>query len=62
MRVGDIVTEPLRSRLLRGRRDVPADRSRRLAEVLDAVGLPRTAARRYPHEFSGGQRQRIARY
>jgi peptide/nickel transport system ATP-binding protein len=24
-----------------------------------AVGLPRTALRRYPHEFSGGQRQRL---
>jgi oligopeptide/dipeptide ABC transporter ATP-binding protein len=26
---------------------------------LDAVGLPRRAGERYPHEFSGGQRQRI---
>ncbi|WP_084789490.1 ABC transporter ATP-binding protein [Saccharomonospora iraqiensis] len=31
----------------------------RLVELLDAVGLPRTALRKYPHEFSGGQRQRI---
>jgi peptide/nickel transport system ATP-binding protein len=60
MRVGDIITEPLRSRLLRGRDDVPTDHRRRLVEVLDAVGLPANAARRYPHEFSGGQRQRIA--
>jgi peptide/nickel transport system ATP-binding protein len=35
-------------------------RQQRLHELLDAVGLPRTAAGRYPHEFSGGQRQRIA--
>lgn len=60
MRVADIVTEPLRSRTLRRGGQVPADRNRRLAEVLDAVGLPQSAARRYPHEFSGGQRQRIA--
>jgi peptide/nickel transport system ATP-binding protein len=60
MRVGDIVTEPLRSRLLRRAGGEPLDRRRRLAEVLDAVGLPQSAARRYPHEFSGGQRQRIA--
>jgi peptide/nickel transport system ATP-binding protein len=60
MRVADIITEPLRSRLLRGRSDVPADSRARLAEMLDAVGLPQSAARRYPHEFSGGQRQRIA--
>ncbi|MBA3528169.1 MAG: ABC transporter ATP-binding protein [Propionibacteriaceae bacterium] len=60
MRVAEIVTEPLRSRLLRGRDDVPTNTRQRLAEVLDAVGLSLSAARRYPHEFSGGQRQRIA--
>lgn len=32
---------------------------RRLVELMDMVGLPRTALGRYPHEFSGGQRQRI---
>jgi len=31
----------------------------RLRGLLDAVGLPAAALRRYPHEFSGGQRQRI---
>ncbi len=60
MRVGDIVTEPLRSRLLRGRADVPRDHRARLAEVLAAVDLPAGTAARFPHELSGGQRQRVA--
>ncbi len=37
-----------------------AERERRAARLLDQVGLPADAVRRYPHEFSGGQRQRIA--
>jgi oligopeptide/dipeptide ABC transporter ATP-binding protein len=36
-----------------------ADRWKRAAETIDLVRLPRSAMRRYPHEFSGGQRQRI---
>ncbi len=36
------------------------DRERRVAELLEQVGISPGAARRYPHEFSGGQRQRIA--
>jgi ABC-type glutathione transport system ATPase component len=54
MRVDDTILEPLR--VLRIGGDHPA----RVRELLDAVGLPRASARRYPHEFSGGQRQRIA--
>jgi peptide/nickel transport system ATP-binding protein len=37
-----------------------AERRRRVAAVLEQVGLSACDARRYPHEFSGGQRQRIA--
>jgi len=36
-----------------------SDRTDRIAALLQLVGLPVEAARRYPHEFSGGQRQRI---
>src|SRR6266849_834874 len=54
MRVDDIILEPLRVLGIAG--DHPA----RMRELLDAVGLPRASAKRYPHEFSGGQRQRIA--
>ena len=54
MRVEQIITEPLRVLRIEG------DHRARLAELMDAVGLPRAYARRYPHEFSGGQRQRIA--
>jgi microcin C transport system ATP-binding protein len=31
-----------------------------VADVLTEVGLDKSSAERYPHEFSGGQRQRIA--
>jgi oligopeptide/dipeptide ABC transporter ATP-binding protein len=34
-------------------------RDARVGDYLEAVGLRRDYARRYPHEFSGGQRQRI---
>jgi len=60
MRVDRIVAEPLRSRLLRRRSDVPDDIPARVAQVLEEVGLDASAGRRFPHEFSGGQRQRIA--
>ncbi|GAB3967344.1 ABC transporter ATP-binding protein [Plantactinospora veratri] len=41
---------------------IGADRAARrdiVTKTLDAVGLPKWALSRYPHEFSGGQRQRI---
>ena len=60
MRVGTIITEPLRSPWVRGREGVPTDTSARLEEVLTEVGLNSEDALKYPHQFSGGQRQRIA--
>lgn len=54
------VTELVSAPLIIGRVGNSAERSARVAYLLDAVGLPKAAAGRYPHEFSGGQRQRIA--
>ncbi len=56
MKVRDIVGEPLKIHGMA--RDKNAYR-RRVAELLDLVGLLPDMADRYPHEFSGGQRQRI---
>jgi len=53
--IGSIIAEPIRTHELREGSAV----GQRVLELLDAVGLPRGAAGRYPHEFSGGQRQRI---
>lgn len=73
MRVEDLVAEPLIIHKRSGSADVSQNRREighptvanngtikaRVMELLSAVGLDESAARRYPHEFSGGQRQRI---
>lgn len=56
-KVRRIISEPIVS-LERGTSST--ERADRVAEVLEAVGLPKASADKYPHEFSGGQRQRIA--
>jgi len=55
MRAGAVLQEPLTVQGIGSR----SERRQRVAEMLDHVGLPRTSAERYPHEFSGGQRQRL---
>ncbi|WP_164125888.1 ATP-binding cassette domain-containing protein, partial [Stenotrophomonas maltophilia] len=53
--IGEILSTPL---VVHGLAD-KAERRRRVAGIIDRVGLPAGAIDRYPHEFSGGQRQRI---
>jgi oligopeptide/dipeptide ABC transporter ATP-binding protein len=55
MTAGQTIEEGLRTIAMEDR----GERRRRVAELLDLVGMPSWAADRYPHEFSGGQRQRI---
>jgi peptide/nickel transport system ATP-binding protein len=56
MLVGDIVGEGLQALGIEKGRTA---RRRRVAELLEQVGIGEQAMDRYPHEFSGGQRQRI---
>src|SRR6202163_2374396 len=55
MSVGGIVGEPLRIHRLGSAKD----RTARVAELFERVGLRKTHMPHYPHQFSGGQRQRI---
>jgi ABC-type glutathione transport system ATPase component len=55
MRVGESIKEPM---LIHGvARGAEADR--RVASLMERVGLDPATADRWPHQFSGGQRQRI---
>ncbi|MDF0726012.1 ATP-binding cassette domain-containing protein [Cytobacillus sp. S13-E01] len=55
MRVFDIIAEPL----ITHRQVKKKELEEQVYELMDVVGLDRSYARRFPHEFSGGQRQRI---
>ena len=56
MTVMDIIGEPLD---VHGLYKTKKERSDRILELMDFVGLNSEHAARYAHEFSGGQRQRI---
>ena len=55
MEIGQILAEPLQIQGMDG-----AAATKRIAELLDQVGLPSDAMHRLPREFSGGKRQRVA--
>ncbi len=55
MRVGESIAEPLAIKGGMSRKE----RDKRVAELMELVGLPTNFVSRFPHEFSGGQRQRI---
>jgi oligopeptide transport system ATP-binding protein len=55
MTVGNIVAEPMQIHRLVSK----GERTQKVQELLQTVGLNPYFANRYPHEFSGGQRQRI---
>jgi peptide/nickel transport system ATP-binding protein len=55
--VGDIIAEPLREHeILNDESDI----EKRVAELLQSVGLSALDRIKFPHQFSGGQRQRIS--
>ena len=51
--IGKAIAEPLVVHKIKG------DRKKKVAELLERVGLNPNMSNRYPHEFSGGQRQRV---
>jgi peptide/nickel transport system ATP-binding protein len=55
-RVSDIISLPLRVHGI----GTPEECSRKVAEMLDLVGLAQRYANSYPGQLSGGQRQRVA--
>lgn len=56
MRVIDIIAEGIDIHKLAKTKE---EREEKVYKILEAVGLSKDHAGRYPHEFSGGQRQRI---
>lgn len=56
MTVGEIIGEAID---IHGLCKTKAQRTERIKELLDRVGLNTEHANRFPHEFSGGQQQRV---
>ncbi|WP_284037865.1 dipeptide ABC transporter ATP-binding protein [Neobacillus sp. 114] len=54
-RIKDLLEEPMRIHQVVEKEKI----NKRVDELLELVGLPKSYKNRYPHEFSGGQRQRI---
>lgn len=54
-RVKDLLEEPMKIHKVVEKENL----HKRVDELLELVGLPKSYKNRYPHEFSGGQRQRI---
>jgi oligopeptide transport system ATP-binding protein len=54
-RIEDIIREPLDIHGL----ETPAERRRRVSELMERVALEQRRARQLPHELSGGLRQRV---
>lgn len=55
MNVKDIISEPLLTHKIVGKKDIEG----KVAELMEMVGVRKDYMMRYPHMFSGGQRQRI---
>ena len=55
--IGECIAEPLE---VHAPELSASDRRARVSSMLEAVELPATYARRFPHELSGGQRQRVS--
>lgn len=55
MKVIDIIGEPLRTHKVAKGKELQSI----VYDLMETVGLDKSYANRYPHEFSGGQRQRI---